>query len=159
MPEAVGISRQLQERKWKGIKTMDDSVYNLALVLVQEIGRRLERGLHILDCAGKPLFTLDEVMRAVEEWRWPVVSSINLEKEILAPSTEILPGGMAMNEEKYTHTVHCFDDKSLRKHFVGIEATTEYANKLLMQNHKVKIYLYRPQRRYVDILAERGPNG
>jgi hypothetical protein len=138
---------------------MDDSAYNLALVLVQEIDRQLELGLHFWDCAGKPLFKLDEVMRAVAEGRWPAVSPINLMDEILAPSTEVKPGGMAMNEEKYTHTVHCFDDKLLRKHFAGIEAATEYANELLGQGYKVKIYPYRQPRKYIDILVERGPNG
>lgn len=28
-------------------------------------------------------------------------------------------------EQQYTHTVHCFDDKSLRKHFVGEKAAVD----------------------------------
>lgn len=64
-----------------------------------------------------------------------------------------------MEEVKFTHTVHCFDDKSLRKHFEGIEAATEYANKLLREKHRVRIFPYTPPRRYVDIVAARGPNG
>lgn len=64
-----------------------------------------------------------------------------------------------MEEQQYTHTVHVWTNKALRKHFAGIEAATAYANDLLKQGHKVKIYPYRPVRRYIDIVAERGPNG
>ncbi len=62
-------------------------------------------------------------------------------------------------QPNYTHTVMCWTDKTLRKSFEGIEAATAYANELLRAGHKVKIYPYRPPRRYVDIVAERGPNG
>ena len=57
-----------------------------------------------------------------------------------------------MKQETYTHTVHCFDDKSLRRHFVGVEAATAYANDLLRGGHKVKIFPYKPFSR-VDFMA------
>jgi hypothetical protein len=126
---------------------MDNTAYELALILVQEIDRRLERGFYFTDCYGRPMFKFDQVLGAIDEGRWPVFY------------TSVPTGGKAMSEEKFTHTVHCFDDKTLRKHFAGIEAATEYANKLLEQGHKVRIYPYKPARRYVDILVERGPNG
>jgi hypothetical protein len=61
--------------------------------------------------------------------------------------------------ETFTHTVYCFTDKTRSKHFVTLARATEYANKLLVLGHKCKIYPYRLPRKYVDILAERGPNG
>ena len=57
----------------------------------------------------------------------------------------------------YTHTVHCFDDSSKRRHCATKKEAIAYANELLAAGHKVKIYPYRPQRGYVDILAEQGP--
>lgn len=60
-------------------------------------------------------------------------------------------------EAQYTHTVHCYDDKSLRKHFEGVEAAATYANTLARQRHKVKIFPYTPPRKYIDYLVERGP--
>lgn len=63
------------------------------------------------------------------------------------------------NQPNYTHTVHCYTDRTRRRHFEGIEAATAYANDLLRQGEKAKIFPYRPPRRYVDIVAERGPNG
>lgn len=64
-----------------------------------------------------------------------------------------------MSEPNYTHTVHCFDDKAKRRHFKGIEAATRYANELLAEGHKVKIYPYGPPKKYIDYVAERGPDG
>lgn len=59
----------------------------------------------------------------------------------------------------YKFTVHCNTDKSKRRHFVSQAEAVAYANDLLRSNHKVRIFPYRPPRRYIDILAERGPNG
>jgi hypothetical protein len=64
-----------------------------------------------------------------------------------------------MDNQNYNHTVLCFTDKTKTKYFVELTEATTYANKLLRAGHKCKIYPYRPPRRYVDILAERGPNG
>lgn len=61
--------------------------------------------------------------------------------------------------QNYTHTVVCFDDKTLTKSVEGVEEAAEYANKLLKENHQVKIYPYRPKKSYVDIVAKRGPDG
>lgn len=62
------------------------------------------------------------------------------------------------DESSYTHTVHCYDNKSLRQHFVSLGKATQYANSLLANGHKVKIFPYTPSRRYIDIVAERGPD-
>lgn len=62
-----------------------------------------------------------------------------------------------MTEEKFTHTVHCFTNKKLRKHFESEAAAVKYANELLKKGEKAKIYPYRPVRRYIDLLAEEGP--
>lgn len=64
-----------------------------------------------------------------------------------------------MNDQIYTHTVHCFDDKSKRQNFTNITEAAAYANKLLAGGHKVKIYPYSPPKQYIDFVAERGPNG
>jgi hypothetical protein len=65
--------------------------------------------------------------------------------------------------EQLTHTVHCYSDKSKRKHFTSKqEAVTyavTYANSLLSQGLKARIFPYSPPKKYIDILAERGPNG
>jgi hypothetical protein len=60
---------------------------------------------------------------------------------------------------EYKYTVHCFTDKTKRAHFLDVQDAIRYANKLLRAGEKAIIYPYRPPRRYVDILAERGPNG
>lgn len=57
-------------------------------------------------------------------------------------------------KDEFTHTVHCFDDRSLRKHFAGIEKATKYANKLLSQGHKVKLYPYKAVKKRIDYIAE-----
>lgn len=62
------------------------------------------------------------------------------------------------DQPTYTHTVHDFTDKSRRKHCTSLAEATDYANDLLRQGHQVKIYDYKPARRYVDVLAERGPD-
>jgi len=59
----------------------------------------------------------------------------------------------------FTHTVYCFSDKTRSKNFINLPRATEYANKLLSSDHKCKIYPYRQPHSYVDIIAERGPNG
>lgn len=64
-----------------------------------------------------------------------------------------------MAERGYTHTVYCFDDKELTKHFIGVQAAAKYANELLRQKYKVKIYQYRKSKSYIDYVAERGPDG
>jgi hypothetical protein len=61
--------------------------------------------------------------------------------------------------EQLTHTVHCYSDKSKRKHFTSKQEAVTYANSLLSQGLKARIFPYSPPRRYIDILAERGPNG
>lgn len=43
----------------------------------------------------------------------------------------------------FTLTVHCFDDKTLRKNFRRKKDAINYANDLLAQGHKVKIFPYR----------------
>lgn len=64
-----------------------------------------------------------------------------------------------MTTPVYTHTVRCFDQKDLTKPFTNIKQATKYANQLLRDGHKIKIYPYREPKRYIDYLAERGPNG
>lgn len=66
--------------------------------------------------------------------------------------------------EQLTHTVHCYSDKSKRKHFTSKHFTSKqeavtYANSLLSQGLKARIFPYSPPKKYIDILAERGPNG
>lgn len=55
---------------------------------------------------------------------------------------------------EYTKTVRDFTDRSKDKDFVDPQAAIGYANTLLRQGHKVKIYDYRPPRRYIDHVAE-----
>ncbi len=62
-------------------------------------------------------------------------------------------------EDQPTHTVHCFSNKELTKHFPNIRDAAKYANNLLAKKHQIKIYPYRPPRNYIDIVAERGPDG
>lgn len=64
-----------------------------------------------------------------------------------------------MGEQKYTHTVHCFDDKTKRQHFTSHREAVAYANQLLRAGHKAQIYPYSLSKRYIDYLAERGPDG
>lgn len=64
-----------------------------------------------------------------------------------------------MTTPVYTHTVRCFDDKKLTQNFTDIKRASKYANELLQAGHKCKIYPYREPKRYIDVLAERGPNG
>lgn len=63
--------------------------------------------------------------------------------------------------QEFTHTVHCYDDKSLRKHCTSLTEAVDYANGLLKQKHSTAIFPYNYQsgQRYVDIVAERGPDG
>ncbi len=66
------------------------------------------------------------------------------------------------DQPAYKWTVHDFTDKSKRRHFVhktGPQGAVEYANALLAKGHRVKIFPYSPPRRYIDIVAERGPDG
>lgn len=55
----------------------------------------------------------------------------------------------------YTHTVRCFDDKTLTKHFAFVNQAAAYANQLLRAGHKCKIYPYREPKKYIDYVAER----
>lgn len=59
----------------------------------------------------------------------------------------------------FTHTVYCFSNSARTKNFTDRDAAIKYANSLLKQKEMCKLYPYRPLRSYVDILAERGPNG
>jgi hypothetical protein len=59
----------------------------------------------------------------------------------------------------YTKTVFCQDDKSLTRHFVDLQEAINYANTLLAAGHQARLRDYRPPRKYVDILAERGRDG
>lgn len=60
----------------------------------------------------------------------------------------------SQSESQYTHTVHCFDDPSLRKHFMEVEAASRYANELLGKGHQVKIYPYQLPKKHIDYIAE-----
>lgn len=64
-----------------------------------------------------------------------------------------------MNSQKFAYTVHCFTDKRKTQHFRNIGEAVGYANRLLSYGFQCKIYDYRPPRKYIDIVAERGPNG
>lgn len=65
-----------------------------------------------------------------------------------------------MNEkQQFTKTVLCTDNKSLTKHFATQAEAVDYANELLAAGHKVRIVDYRPPKKYVDYLAERGKDG
>jgi hypothetical protein len=59
----------------------------------------------------------------------------------------------------YTKSVICYDDKSLTRHFVDPQEAVTYANTLLAAGHRARLRDYRPPRKYVDILAERGRDG
>ena len=61
--------------------------------------------------------------------------------------------------EKFKFTVVCFGDKMKRRHFTNQTEAVAYANDLLAQNYKVKIYPYSRGWSYIDIIARRGPNG
>ena len=56
--------------------------------------------------------------------------------------------------EGFAYTVRCFDDKQLTRHCVSIEEATAYANELLGEKHRCRIYPYQ-RRRYVDVVVER----
>lgn len=60
---------------------------------------------------------------------------------------------------QYLYTVHCFTDKAKRRHFSYLDQATAYANQLLKEGEKCKLYPYREQRSYVDVVAERGYEG
>ena len=62
-------------------------------------------------------------------------------------------------KQDFKHTVRCFDDKSLTKHFTSVSEATAYANELLLDGHKCRVYPYRKPRTYLDILEERYKNG
>lgn len=62
------------------------------------------------------------------------------------------------DQPKYTHTV--FDNTTnLREDFTDQKKAIAYANKLLAQGHKINLRPYKPKKRYIDIVAERGPDG
>ena len=61
--------------------------------------------------------------------------------------------------DDFTLTVYCFTDKEKTAHFHALNAATSYANKLLKQKHKCKIYTYRESKSRIDYVAERGPDG
>ncbi len=60
-----------------------------------------------------------------------------------------------MKQENFQFTVHCFNDKSKRRHFYSQAAAINYANDLSRKGYKVKIYPYTPPKRPVDYAAER----
>jgi hypothetical protein len=61
-----------------------------------------------------------------------------------------------MNEKAdFTHTVVCFSDANARRHFTSISDAVDYANGLLRQQKKCKIYAYRQPMRPVDYAAAR----
>ena len=62
------------------------------------------------------------------------------------------PDGFTKNDLQ--KTVHCFDDKRLRAHFMTVEKASAYANDLIRAGHQVKIYDYRRPKTYIDHLAE-----
>lgn len=57
--------------------------------------------------------------------------------------------------ESFTHTVLCFTDKGKRKNFTNKQEAIDYANSLLREGHKCKVYPYRPPKKYIDIMLER----
>lgn len=61
---------------------------------------------------------------------------------------------VTLSVDVFTHTVHCFTDKTLRKNLPGLHLAIRYANKLLQSGHQVKIYQYRPPKKYIDYLIE-----
>ncbi len=52
-------------------KPIDPAVYEAALAFVQAIGTNLACGRHYQDTYGHSLSTLDQVMQAVQDNRWP----------------------------------------------------------------------------------------
>ncbi len=56
--------------------------------------------------------------------------------------------------QEFKYTVHCFDDKKLRKHFTNKREAIVYANQLLAAGHKIKLFDYTQPKRYIDYLAE-----
>lgn len=69
------------------------------------------------------------------------------------------------NQPEYKWTVFYKDPTTQalsREHFVnktGKEGAIERCNALLRKGYKAWLRSYSPPRRYVDIVAERGPNG
>jgi len=63
----------------------------------------------------------------------------------------------------YTHTVHCWNDKTKRKHFGTLQSAVKYANMLTKDGYKVKIYPYRAPKTtssaYLDELEKRYQSG
>lgn len=55
----------------------------------------------------------------------------------------------------FTHTVVCFSDANARQHFYNVSDAAAYANDLLRQGKKCKIYQYRVPMRPVDYAAAR----
>ena len=62
---------------------------------------------------------------------------------------------MSPSSQDFTHTVVCFTDANRREHFYNIGDAAKYANNLLRQGHKCKIYAYRQPMRPVDYDAQR----
>lgn len=57
--------------------------------------------------------------------------------------------------QDFTHTVVCFSDANARQHFYNVIDAAAYANELLRQGKKCKIYAYRQPMRPVDYAAAR----
>ena len=57
--------------------------------------------------------------------------------------------------QDFTHTVVCFSDANARQNFYNIKDAVTYANSLLRQGKKCKIYAYRQPMRPVDYAAAR----
>lgn len=55
----------------------------------------------------------------------------------------------------FTHTVVCFSDGNARQNFYNVFDAAAYANELLRQGKKCKIYPYRQPMRPVDYDAAR----
>lgn len=51
-----------------------------------------------------------------------------------------------------SHTVHCYDDRSKRRHFSDVASASAYANALLAAGLRARIFPYRPPRGYTDFL-------
>lgn len=58
------------------------------------------------------------------------------------------------DQPAYTKTVRDFTDRANDKHFVDPAEAVAYANDLLRQGHKAKIYDYKPPRSYIDHVIE-----
>ena len=59
--------------------------------------------------------------------------------------------------QDFTHTVVCFSDANARKHFYNVFDAAAYANELLRQGKKCKIYAYRPPAHAPGRLRRRPP--